>query len=635
MSQPQALGAMPAPAAAPASGGKKYVSSGNSTVDGLGMFESNGTQFFAPGVTGKTPSEKFTLNGRILPAFDPNLIGKPEHPTSFIPYRVCKVNQVTSGDQMDARNVPRTTNWFVGMMGYRMFDVGGTRHDITSPMTKKVYPGFGQSTPDDLADPFIDIINYLKKRFAKDKPSLEFYTEAPGKNQSPIVPHPKTMVVCNMWGRVGNEAQASGLTQNFLGFCTNTGWNNLLDRLAYPTLYSTQPRDPNFPEFLFGDITDPATGLYSWGAKVQSGETTPWSWIFSAGPNTLEKSVVTPVNETVLRQRHALDHTLFNILSYQEIVDLIVAAASIPYEFVAAACSHRATVKPYKETTATYSMGSAAATPPSGPGGVPEGPKYYAGVGSVVDPAPMPLMALPAYAAAHPGAMFTVMGTNNWQTLEQITGAMLPTPPAAQLPPAPGAPGGFSAPAAPQGGFSAPTAPSAPPTAPSAPPTAPTPPVATPPPAAPQPPAAPPAALQPPVAPPQPPAAPPAAPQPPAAPPAAPQPPADTRQFWVFAGGAVRDLAVDAAAARQIAANDPKAQFMLDGEQAWQKPDAYGLAAPAPAGGAAAPAGGTGWTETDEKRYTELSNILNTPGAQPDMDMAAELVELERRRSAK
>jgi hypothetical protein len=60
-------------------------------------------------------------------------------------------------------------------------------------------------------------------------------------------------------------------------------------------------------------------------------------------------SSVFSVEPAVLAQRKVLDHNLFEWMSYQEIVDLIVEDGTIPYELVSAACSHLANIPPEKK----------------------------------------------------------------------------------------------------------------------------------------------------------------------------------------------------------------------------------------------------------------------------------------------
>ena len=613
----QAPTAPNAPGSAPTAPGgpekKKFKKTGNEFVDGLSDYDFDaGTRFFQDHILGATPSGKFAVDGRILPARNPALLGKPEYETSVLTYRLCNTASLVDQSMLDAdRNVPKTTNWFVGMLAVRMFGSNTPRHDIVSPRTRKVYPGF-KAGPDDLACPFHDIRHYVKKLAEEDEALTDRYLKGADAKTAPIVPQLKTFLLCNMWGLVGTDAHRNNASENFLGFITDFGFKNMLDRLTFPPAYGTASRDPNFPEFMLGDVTDPKTGLWAWGQQVQEGVTTPWSWTFSKSPNTLDGSSVVVMTDEILAKRYALDHTLFNILSYQEIVDIICEDKSIPHRFVETACAHRAKVTAYKENT-TYSFGNPAA---NGPSAAPAGKLYYVFNAGVTDPTPVTLAQIVVVLQTKPQAMFCEQGKQEWQTAQQVLASMVPAGPVNQGPPTP--------PTAPQ----LPTPPQAP--------SAPTPPVQ---PAAPTPP-------------PQP-AAPapqrPAPPTPPAEPTPAPVTPADTRMFWVSQAGKVSDGCVNVAAAKDVAANAPKALFCEDGTEKWQTAEQLGwatarAAAPQPPTGPTAPqapatspaeAAPNGMTPEEAAEYDQLTAALAVPGVVPQMDQVTRLMALEQKKSGK
>ena len=600
-----------APGSAPTAPGgpekKKFKKTGNEFVDGLSDYDFDaGTRFFQDHILGATPSGKFAVDGRILPARNPALLGKPEYETSVLTYRLCNTASLVDQSMLDAdRNVPKTTNWFVGMLAVRMFGSNTPRHDIVSPRTRKVYPGF-KAGPDDLACPFHDIRHYVKKLAEEDEALTDRYLKGADAKTAPIVPQLKTFLLCNMWGLVGTDAHRNNASENFLGFITDFGFKNMLDRLTFPPAYGTASRDPNFPEFMLGDVTDPKTGLWAWGQQVQEGVTTPWSWTFSKSPNTLDGSSVVVMTDEILAKRYALDHTLFNILSYQEIVDIICEDKSIPHRFVETACAHRAKVTAYKENT-TYSFGNPAA---NGPSAAPAGKLYYVFNAGVTDPTPVTLAQIVVVLQTKPQAMFCEQGKQEWQTAQQVLASMVPAGPVNQGPPTP--------PTAPQ----LPTPPQAP--------SAPTPPVQ---PAAPTPP-------------PQP-AAPapqrPAPPTPPAEPTPAPVTPADTRMFWVFADGKTSDAVMDVAACKAACVRNGKAKFCLDGAEVWQTAEQLGWAADAaaqittPKAPATSPAEAApnGMTPEEAAEYDQLTAALAVPGVVPQMDQVTRLMALEQKKSGK
>ena len=120
---------------------------------------------------------------------------------------------------------------------------------------------------------------------------------------------------------------------------------NMKTQLCWPTPQGAS-RDPNFPEFIFGDITDPATGLLF---NMQEQETSSVSLLvpsFSHMDFSLEGSQVMPVTPKILEGRVDLgDLASYVIPSFQDLVDLLLREGVVPAELIAEACGHRANIE--------------------------------------------------------------------------------------------------------------------------------------------------------------------------------------------------------------------------------------------------------------------------------------------------
>ena len=327
---------------------KSFTLTGNDSLDALSYTEKpQYIKFFKKGLNYSFPSEKRQYQGRILPAHDTTInSADPNFATSVAPYRVCPVAQVRDNSDLDTtRGVPRPTNWFVGMAGYRMF--GNLKADILSPMTKRAYPATTATSREDLADPIADI-----HKLARNHPQYKRLTEDGGNLKAPTIPKSRTFAIMNALAR--NDAAKP--LENQLLILPKTGLDSMLDKLAWPTIYGQTPRDMAWPEFMFGDITHPTTGLWFISCLQPAGSFMTNTVCFSSQPNSLMGSSVFPVEQKALAQRYALDHNMFEWLSYQQIVDLLVEDGTIPHELITEACQHLANIPAASKKGSSYAF---------------------------------------------------------------------------------------------------------------------------------------------------------------------------------------------------------------------------------------------------------------------------------------
>lgn len=323
-------------AAAPSKSSYKPVYTGVSSYDTVTkQVESSfsgGHQFLTSGRRIQFPGEKYYMAGRLLPAFHPGVpVTDPRAPISWMPYRVGRPGSV-GPDQMDTqRNVPSPSPWFLPWYGIRLFN---QKHDIVSPKTLAF---FGVRPEDESAgDVLEDLKNYIWKIYRNDPDKRKHWLDKPqGKQSSARIPSLRQFALMNFWGHGADEKNPK-VPGNCLVAISIQGFGILLDDLAYPPPHGSVSRDANFPETIYGDITNPSTGLWATAMQVQSAgsATTPFSFVFSESKTTLNGARVVPVGDDVLAARTRFTREMFNIPTQQEYVNMVRESKEIPVEFL-------------------------------------------------------------------------------------------------------------------------------------------------------------------------------------------------------------------------------------------------------------------------------------------------------------
>jgi len=336
---------------------------------------------------------------RILPAFDLNM--SPEDSafaTSVVPYR-----DIYSGRLNEKSGTPEFTSWFAVAKGYKFF--GRIQTNFLSPLTLKA---LGSVSVAETADPVQDCRQYCRN---SGDPALKALAEKPadqGKVAKAVVPRESDLALYNIYYPEQNEWKSA------IGVTSLTAHEDLEDKLSWQTPRTqAEVIDANFPDYLFGDITNPQTGLLASVSQFKVGQMGVIGFNFSTKAYTTEGSRLMPVTEKELAARRMLmsDQTL-KILGYQDIVDLIVDDGTIPYEIIQHACSHMANIPAAGPRNATYSHANANA-----------------------DGSPLPTSRPPVT-----GAPGMPVGGGMRQPPTPPAGASRPTPPAAPQKPTPPAP---------------------------------------------------------------------------------------------------------------------------------------------------------------------------------------------------
>ena len=310
---------------------------------------SNAISFFQKGVKYLIPSEKKRISGRILPARDPNLSANDASwLTSVIPYR-----DVLSGYMDSDTKTPKFNAFWGNIKCYSFW--GRLQACITSPQTLKYVHGASVS---DQADPIEDCRIYCKKHgdemFGLVKAST-LIDKIPNSREKPPIPHAQDKSVFNMYC-----AEERGQWDTQLVVVAGQAVEDLKKKLSwYTTTMQVGPHDPNFPSFLFGDVTNPATGLLATISPFTVGTMTVNGFNFSIQDQTLEGYKVFPVGENELKKRYNfLTPEVLRIETYQDLVNFIVDDGTIPYELIQLACGRMANIPkaPKQNTTVSSPM---------------------------------------------------------------------------------------------------------------------------------------------------------------------------------------------------------------------------------------------------------------------------------------
>lgn len=274
---------------------------------------------------------KKEVHTRILPAFDDSISeSDPRFATGFIPYRDRQLGTVSG---MSGVTGPQFTNWYTYLYGYRMF--GRSKEDFISPQTKTMFEGSDLLSADEMSCPVLDCYNV-----AKLDARWKHLTMSESQTEFAVLTRPKHFAVFNAVSKLEDSDWT-----NCLNVIPGMGMEALLVSLSWPTIYKVQPRDPNWDDYLLGDVTHPKTGLLGRFAQVEIGKMKAWSLVFSTKPQLPEGIKVMEVGETQLAARRVFDENTFRFEDYQSLVDFLVYDGALPLELIKSACGHRAKIQ--------------------------------------------------------------------------------------------------------------------------------------------------------------------------------------------------------------------------------------------------------------------------------------------------
>lgn len=291
--------------------------------------------FFQSNVTNITPSGKKLFRGRILPGYDWSMSpADTSFKKSWAPYRV--VGNVDPDTEQ-----PTFSAFFAKVQCYTWF--GPRRLKFLSPETRKHI--LSDST--DYADPVKDIRSYIYK---SQDPKLMAMLKRPqdGNRESrAIVPHATTRCLFNMWGNEISERDY----KNIIVDVSYTAVEDLLQKLSEWRPPHERILDTNWENYLFGDITDPQTGVLCDVVPIPA-DPQPFNGfkLAEGSHKTLKGVQQLSVTEDVLENRYNLwSEDVLKIYSYQEILDQLIEDCDIPYDIIQRACGNKGDVS--KKTT--------------------------------------------------------------------------------------------------------------------------------------------------------------------------------------------------------------------------------------------------------------------------------------------
>lgn len=289
---------------------------------------------FASGVDYTFPSAKKALSGRILPAFDPSFSSADEaYKTSFIPYRSRDEIDKTTGFQA-------FTNWFVSLQ-LQAF-LGKTMVTYVSP---RMLSATGASR-DECIDPVAECFFYCKDQVKQGNTEFDRYVKTPqGSKDDPPFKMPRDVMMFNFYHLDPQDNQ----WKVTLPIMSRVGFEHILNVLDSYRNPEAQPRDPEWPSLLLGDVTHPQTGLRASTCMAPLGmggnPVNTMRFTDSHTPNSLRGAEVMPVGPEVLAQRYDITGDgLVTIPTQQQIVDFMLNDPVYPREIVKTVCGEFADV---------------------------------------------------------------------------------------------------------------------------------------------------------------------------------------------------------------------------------------------------------------------------------------------------
>lgn len=273
------------------------------------------------------PSANKGVRGRILPCFNFDIdAADPKFKTAWSPYR-----DKSAIDPDDAEAHAPWNQWYFPFEMYSFF--GPNKRSFLSP---RVRARLGLS---DVAEECYDPISRMGYLIAKDDKWKHLgHLTASNFNAPPGTPPPamsrsRGMVFMNFYGTFGDRDE----DQNFVLVIPEGGMDFIKGQLNKVRKSSVRLLDPNWPDYLFGDVTNPQTGLLAWSTqKAVFGDKTANTLTFSKNDDSIADVEVMPVSDEVLAARvNYFDTTnTLHIPTPQEVLDWVIDDGMVPLEFI-------------------------------------------------------------------------------------------------------------------------------------------------------------------------------------------------------------------------------------------------------------------------------------------------------------
>jgi len=278
-----------------------------------------GVDFIRPG------SKKLGIMARFKPSLNYSLDpGDPAFPTSMVPFR--------NAQDLDEEGVPKFTPWFNCIRTFSF--VGNGKLSFVSPMTRPA-----DSPEIDKACPLTMII-----RFCKDKPQYAHFIAK--QEITKANPYGKAILewadTNYIYNAVYVSAEIKTPTDGLL-LLGRGGHTHMVEQLkaARPAEMPQNLIDVNWPQYLLGDITDPARGLLANIKQVQVGNNNnhPWSPVFTnqiGWPAGMQQYALT--EKQIANRYDLLSEDVVRIEPFQRIVEILLNDGFLPRDLIAGAC---------------------------------------------------------------------------------------------------------------------------------------------------------------------------------------------------------------------------------------------------------------------------------------------------------
>jgi hypothetical protein len=302
--------------------------------------------------------QKNTYGLRVLPAFEYNYdTMQPVSQTGYVPYR--------NSAQMDPETQrPVFTDWYFPLKVHKM--IGHRQRSFVSPLLTQTFDSKD-------VDPLHNI--YMMARNS-DNPDWRSLTEKEDKEFNAVIRRYRIFYAMNVL------MTFDGALSNRVAVGTSETLNSLKKKLNLRAGRGDEVLDPEWPDYVFGDITSPYYGLW---ATVKPGVFNDANmkcamFFFGSGtpddrPIGISKYPIDPNDgwgQAFLAGRYNIADTekVTRISTPEEILHFVVEDDYLPYELVQNACGHLWTVPPRHARTHV----PAPHLPPQPPNGAPPPP---------------------------------------------------------------------------------------------------------------------------------------------------------------------------------------------------------------------------------------------------------------------
>lgn len=345
---------------------------------------------------------KKPITGFILPGFNPALAEYDEsRQSSHCMYRDLSRQDPDTGN-------PAFTSWFVSVPGYNFYGKG--KNTFISPHTIAN------------ADPIFDCrMEVYKRRDNGDTSLLSLITRPETMKEIHVLPGTIPLTLINAVCPPTNEKEKDQSVRNRVIVLKKSATKKLFADLDLPRPVSIPaPVDPDWPTFLYGDITNPKRALFfqSVTERLETGTeyaALSFGKVVFVDQQTMRVDCnVTPIADQYMQGRYDLCdlQNTIHIPTYDELVDLLVDEGLVPYELIVHVCADKVNHMPPKKvetiiSTPTYAPAEKAPA---------AAPQAYAPMAT----APLPAAPAPAPAAAEREFWVTDNGQTKSMTESQL-----------------------------------------------------------------------------------------------------------------------------------------------------------------------------------------------------------------------